>query len=76
MTKQKPPGSIDNDSAKAVEPQLVLVDDPVTGVRRLVLNRPELLNAIDIHLADALLSCLDAGRRDSGVRCLVLTGAG
>ncbi|WP_169541943.1 enoyl-CoA hydratase/isomerase family protein [Nocardia jiangxiensis] len=45
-------------------------------MRRLVLNRPELLNAIDIHLADALLSCLDAGRRDSGVRCLVLTGAG
>jgi 2-(1,2-epoxy-1,2-dihydrophenyl)acetyl-CoA isomerase len=46
------------------------------GVARLVLNRPDVGNAIDMALADALALAADEVAVDPAVRCVVLTGAG
>ncbi len=53
----------------------ILVDD-VGPVRRLTLNRPDSLNALDGRLLGALDSALDAAATDEQVRVLVLCGAG
>ncbi|GBO84754.1 enoyl-CoA hydratase/isomerase family protein [Marinobacter salsuginis] len=50
--------------------------DAGTGVARLTFNRPEALNAINIPLAEALLAAVRDIHGLSGVRCIVLTGAG
>ena len=54
---------------------LVMTED-VGFVRVLTLNRPAKLNALDFALTRALLDALRAAGGDSGVRCVVLTGAG
>lgn len=53
----------------------VLVEDH-GAVRVLTLNRPERRNAIDMLLRLALADALEQADRASGVRALVLTGAG
>ncbi|MHA7923888.1 MAG: enoyl-CoA hydratase/isomerase family protein [Marinobacter sp.] len=50
--------------------------DTETGVARLTFNRPEALNAINVTLAQAFLAAVQEIRGLSGVRCIVLTGAG
>lgn len=42
----------------------------------LTLNRPAVLNALDIPLVHCLDSCLDRAEADDGVRAIVITGAG
>jgi enoyl-CoA hydratase len=56
-------------------PAAVLVED-IGPVRRLTLNRPESLNALDARLLDALDAGLDAAATNQDVRVLVLRGAG
>ena len=55
-------------------------DSLLTGhrgaVRRLTLNRPDKLNAIDLPLLDALTEALEAADRDPEVRAIVIAGAG
>jgi 2-(1,2-epoxy-1,2-dihydrophenyl)acetyl-CoA isomerase len=46
------------------------------GVARVVLNRPEALNAWTRQLGEDLLSALDRAAEDPGVRTIVLTGEG
>ena len=46
------------------------------AVRVLTLNRPQVLNAIDVKVATALREALLAADADAGVRCILLTGAG
>src|ERR1700734_2403236 len=46
------------------------------AVRRLVLNRPERLNALDAALLTALNEALAAAEADSAVRAVLLTGTG
>lgn len=46
------------------------------GVGRLVLNRPDALNALDKATGEELLDALQTLRDDEGVRAVVLTGAG
>lgn len=46
------------------------------GVRLLVLNRPERLNALDDALVGALHGALHTASGDDGVRVVVVTGAG
>lgn len=46
------------------------------GVGHLELNRPEVRNAINVEMIDALHAQLDAWSRDPNVRCVVLSGAG
>jgi 2-(1,2-epoxy-1,2-dihydrophenyl)acetyl-CoA isomerase len=50
--------------------------DDATGVVTLTLNRPEVLNAIDVPLARAMNAAVQALRGDTRVRCVVLRGAG
>ena len=54
---------------------LVLAED-IGAVRRLTLNRPDKLNALDRDLMLALLEALDAAATDPGVHVVVLRGAG
>jgi enoyl-CoA hydratase len=55
---------------------LLQTDAPAEHVRRLVLNRPERLNAMTAELCQALHDELDAIARDRTCRVVILTGAG
>ena len=46
------------------------------GIARLVLNRPERLNAINGQLVADLRAAVAAANEDSAVRVLILSGAG
>jgi len=54
----------------------VVVTTPVEGVRCVTLNRPDRLNAMDVHLVEALHRSLDDIALDRGARVVILTGAG
>jgi enoyl-CoA hydratase len=58
-----------------------MTDSPITladqsGIRRITVNRPDKLNALNAATLDALHSAFDAAVDDPGVRVVVLTGAG
>ncbi|CCD97978.1 crotonase/enoyl-CoA hydratase family protein [Bradyrhizobium sp. STM 3809] len=55
------------------EPILLHVSDHVA---LLTLNRPERLNALNYALIDALMAALDRIETDTGIRAVILTGAG
>jgi enoyl-CoA hydratase len=55
---------------------VLLLDDPLPGVRRLTLNRPEKRNALSNELRGAVLDALKAADADPTVRVSVLRGAG
>lgn len=46
------------------------------GLVQLVLNRPGVINAFDVDLADRLAKAVDALSKDPSVRCVVLRGEG
>ncbi len=54
---------------------LVLVTD-ADGIRRITVNRPDKLNALDAATLEALQVAFDAAAADAAVRVVVLTGAG
>ena len=54
----------------------ILIDDPVPGVRRITLNRPERLNAFTFDMYVEYHDALRALKHDSSVRVVILTGAG
>jgi enoyl-CoA hydratase/carnithine racemase len=54
---------------------VVIVED-IGPIRRLTLNRPEKLNALDHHLVEELSNQLAVGANDDSVRVLILAGAG
>jgi enoyl-CoA hydratase len=62
------------DDAQTAEPA-VLVED-VGRVRRITLNRPKALNALNAQLIEALSGALADAAADDGVSVLVLRGAG
>ena len=51
-------------------------DGPLDGVGLVVLDRPEVLNALDFELIAQLTDALEALDRDPACRAIVLTGAG
>jgi enoyl-CoA hydratase len=58
---------------------LKIEDHPVEGhgvVRRIAVDRPERLNALDSATLDALHAAFDAAAADPAVRVVVLTGSG
>ncbi len=57
----------------ADEPLLTSV---VEGVMTLTLNRPDALNALNAEMRRALLTSVNAARRDEAVRAIVVKGAG
>lgn len=57
--------------------KLVLLEiDQASGIAALTLNRPEVLNAIDLPTARALLDAAKTLKADPSVRCVMLRGAG
>ncbi|MDZ4048509.1 MAG: enoyl-CoA hydratase-related protein [Pseudoxanthomonas sp.] len=54
---------------------LVLIAD-ADGIRRITVNRPDKLNALNAATLDALQAAFDAAVTDDAVRVVVLTGAG
>ena len=60
-------------SAGAERPVLVATDG---AVRVITLNRPAALNSFTAAMHGALLQALDAAASDTGVRAVVITGAG
>ncbi len=51
-------------------------DGPVDGVALLILDRPDVLNALDFTLIAELTDALEALDRDPACRVMVITGAG
>jgi enoyl-CoA hydratase len=56
--------------------EAVLLVEDVGAVRRLTLNRPDKLNALDSALVRALSDALGDAAEDAGVRVIVIAGAG
>jgi enoyl-CoA hydratase len=54
----------------------VLLEEDLGPVRRLTLNRPEVLNALDTVLVDALSAALSRAAEDQRARVVVIRGAG
>ena len=54
----------------------VLLVEDIGPIRRLTLNRPDRLNALDSALVAALSDALGQAAEDAGVRVIVITGAG
>ncbi|HZY93336.1 MAG TPA: enoyl-CoA hydratase-related protein [Candidatus Bathyarchaeia archaeon] len=55
--------------------ETILVED-VANIKRVTLNRPSALNAINDKMGEELLNILKQTDKDSRVRCVVITGAG
>jgi enoyl-CoA hydratase len=58
----------------AAEP--VLLTEDLGSVRRLTMNRPDSLNALDATLTDALSAAIQRAGGDDGVSVVILRGAG
>ena len=56
--------------------QVVLIDEPATGVRRITMNRPGQRNALNHPLRGELLHALHSADADPQVRVMILRGAG
>lgn len=55
---------------------VLLEIDHASGIATLTLNRPEVLNAIDLATGQALLEAAQTLRADGGARCVIVRGAG
>ncbi len=55
--------------------QSVLLDMQ-DGVATITLNRPEVLNALDLPMAEALVRAIQVCMDDDGIRAVLMTGAG
>ncbi|HQT80161.1 MAG TPA: enoyl-CoA hydratase-related protein [Rhodopila sp.] len=55
---------------------ILLIDNPLPGVRRLTMNRPEKRNALNNALRGAIFSSLMDADRDDAVRVTIIRGAG
>lgn len=55
---------------------LIETSDLIPGVRQILFNRPEKLNALSVPLMQAFDAALDAVEQDRDVRVVVLRGAG
>ena len=55
---------------------VLLIDDPAPGVRRLTLTRPEKRNALTNELRGAVIEGLRAADRDDSVAAMIVRGAG
>jgi len=55
---------------------ILLYDKPSPGLATITLNRPEVLNAINLEMRDALWETLHAAEADPDVRAVIFRGAG
>jgi len=54
----------------------ILKVEEIGEIRRVTMNRPERLNALNQPMAEELLKYFEARRRDTAARVIILTGAG
>ncbi len=54
----------------------ILIDEPVEGVKRLTLNRPDAMNAFTNAMYLEFVEILEGIKYDPGVRVVILTGTG
>jgi enoyl-CoA hydratase len=59
-----------------VNDDVVLIDDPAPGVRRITMNRPDKRNALNHALRGGILDALREGDADPDVRVQIVRGAG
>ena len=59
----------------SMETQSILLDQ-ATGILTVTLNRPEILNALDLPEWQSLARAFERARDDASIYALVLTGAG
>ena len=59
-----------------MDSNVVLIDDPSPGVRRITLNRPEKRNALNHALRGGIIEALTAADADPDVRVMIVRGAG
>jgi enoyl-CoA hydratase len=62
--------------AKPIPDDIVLIDNPAPGVRRVTMNRPDKRNSLIHPLRGAVLEALRAADDDPDVRVTILRGAG
>ncbi|MFK7733607.1 MAG: enoyl-CoA hydratase-related protein [Pseudomonadales bacterium] len=55
---------------------VLLVDEPVPGVRRMTLNRPEKRNALNHQLRGELMHALQHADADASIKVMIVRGAG
>ena len=56
--------------------QILLIDEPTPGIRRLTMNRPEKRNSLIHPLRGAILDALRAADQDPSVKVMIIRGAG
>ncbi len=56
--------------------EILLIDEPHPGVRRLTMNRPEKRNALNNALRGAILAALQEADQNPSIRVSILRGAG
>jgi len=61
---------------KTVSDEVILVDEPAPGVRRITMNRPDKRNSLVHALRGAILDTLAAHDQDDAVRVTIIRGAG
>lgn len=54
----------------------ILQVETIGEIQRVTLNRPDRLNAINQPMAEQLLACFEARRRDTATRVIIVRGAG
>ena len=64
------------DSTKPTPSDVVLIDDPAPGVRRITMNRPDKRNSLIHPLRGAILDALRSADNDPDVRVSIVRGAG
>ncbi len=55
---------------------VVLIDEPAEGIRRITLNRPDKRNALNHQLRGEVLHALTEADKDNSVRVMIVRGAG
>tara|TARA_B100000902_G_scaffold51593_1_gene58319 strand:- start:135 stop:1013 length:879 start_codon:yes stop_codon:yes gene_type:complete len=63
-------------SKKVSSEDVLLIDDPVPGVRRLTMNRPEKRNSLIHPLRGAILKALQDADTDPNIKVSIIRGAG
>lgn len=56
--------------------EVLLIDEPAEGIRRITLNRPDKRNALNHQLRGEILHALTEADKDKSVRVMIVRGAG
>ncbi len=74
--QQRPAAGSSQPPSDGVAEGILLIDDPIPGVRRLTMNRPEKRNSLIHPLRGAILEQVAANDQDPDVAVTIIRGAG